>query len=64
MLTVIGIATIARKIGVSRQRARFIINNPRANFPEPAAMLDDAPGWLEAAVDAWLDSNRPGWRAK
>ena len=62
VLELVGIATVARKLGVSQQRARQIIDNPRRQFPRPAATIDSRPGWHEADVDAWLDEHRPGWR--
>jgi predicted DNA-binding transcriptional regulator AlpA len=58
----IGLATIARKMNVTRQRVRQLVDNPRAAFPAPAAMVDDRPAWRESDVDAWLDAHRPGWR--
>lgn len=64
VLVLVGIATVARKMGVSPQRARQIIDNPRRAFPAPAAETDGRPGWHEADVDAWLDAHRPGWRGE
>jgi predicted DNA-binding transcriptional regulator AlpA len=61
VLRLVGIAAVARKMGVTAQRARQIIDNPRRQFPQPVAMIDNRPGWHEADVDAWIAANpRPG----
>jgi predicted DNA-binding transcriptional regulator AlpA len=63
-VVLIGISAIARKMGVTRQRVRQIIDNPRLEFPEPAATVDNHPAWHESDIEVWLDANRPGWRDK
>ena len=54
-----GLAEVAGLAGVSRTRAGQLANHP--DFPEPVQRLAMGPVWLEADVQAFLDTPRkPG----
>ncbi|GGM61093.1 hypothetical protein GCM10011608_52670 [Micromonospora sonchi] len=52
-----GRGEIARRLGVSRQRAGEIID--RADFPEPYDVLGMGAVWRIADVEEWIRRNRP-----
>lgn len=52
-----GRGEIARRLGVSRQRAGEIID--RADFPAPYDTLGMGHVWRIADVEAWIREHRP-----
>lgn len=52
-----GRGEIARRLGVSRQRAGEIID--RAGFPEPYDVLGMGKVWRIDDVEAWIREHRP-----
>ena len=56
-LDVMGVAEIARRIGVSRSRASQIVRE--RGFPEPAARLIGIVIWETKDVEAWITTHRP-----
>ncbi|SCG78100.1 hypothetical protein GA0070613_6464 [Micromonospora inositola] len=48
---------IAARLGVSRQRARQIIDRP--DFPGPYDRLGMGAVWLKRDVEAWIAEHRP-----
>lgn len=52
-----GRGEIARRLGVSRQRAAEIID--RADFPAPYDVLGMGAVWRIADVEAWIREHRP-----
>ncbi|MFD6640298.1 helix-turn-helix transcriptional regulator [Micromonospora chalcea] len=52
-----GRGEIARRLGVSRQRAGEIIDRP--DFPEPYDRLGMGSVWLKSDVEAWIEKHRP-----
>jgi predicted DNA-binding transcriptional regulator AlpA len=51
-MDLVGIAEIASKLGVSRQRASQLSTSK--GFPAPAARLGMGPVWRTAAVERWI----------
>ena len=49
----VGVAEIARILGVSRQRVHQIVASS-PDFPEPEAVLTAGKIWSRAALDEWL----------
>jgi predicted DNA-binding transcriptional regulator AlpA len=47
-----GVSEVAQILGVSRQRARQLADDPR--FPKPVAVLMSGPVWIAADVRAFL----------
>lgn len=56
-LDVMGVAEIARRLGVSRSRAAQIVREK--HFPDPAAVLTGIVIWETADVEAWIAVHRP-----
>ncbi len=56
----VGVAEIAGALGVGRARADVI--SRYRGFPEPVVTRDRIRLWRRRDVEAWLDTNRPGWR--
>jgi predicted DNA-binding transcriptional regulator AlpA len=56
-MRLMGMAEIARALGVGRQRAYQITR--QKGFPDPIQALDMGSVWDEAAVLAWIKANRP-----
>jgi prophage regulatory protein len=52
-----GMAEIARALGVGRQRAYQL--SKQKGFPDPIQTLEMGSVWDEAAVLAWIAENRP-----
>ncbi|MFG3710151.1 helix-turn-helix transcriptional regulator [Micromonospora sp. NPDC047730] len=52
-----GRGEIARRLGVSRQRAAEIIDRP--DFPAPYDVLGMGAVWQIADVEAWIREHRP-----
>lgn len=52
-----GAGEITARLGVSRQRARQIIDRP--DFPKPYDRLGMGSVWLKADVEAWIREHRP-----
>lgn len=55
-LDVMGVAEIARRLGVSRSRAAQIVREE--GFPEPVAVLTGIVIWEAADVEAWISKHR------
>lgn len=55
-LDVMGVAEIARRLGVSRSRAAQIVRE--RGFPDPAARLTGIVIWETADVEAWIAAHR------
>lgn len=55
VLDVVGVAEIARKLGVSRQRVHEIIRSD-TDFPEPAAELSAGRIWKAPDVERWMSA--------
>lgn len=55
-LDVMGVAEIARRLGVSRSRAAQIVREK--SFPDPAAVLTGIVIWETADVEAWIATHR------
>jgi predicted DNA-binding transcriptional regulator AlpA len=56
MHNLVGLAEIAAKLGISRQRADQIVKS-YADFPAPTAVLTSGRVWETAAVDAWISAH-------
>jgi len=56
-LDVMGVAEIARRLGVSRSRAAQIVRE--RGFPEAAARLVGIVIWETTDVEAWIATHRP-----
>jgi prophage regulatory protein len=52
-----GAGEITKRLGVSRQRARQIIDRP--DFPEPYDRLGMGAVWRIDEVEAWIKKYRP-----
>jgi prophage regulatory protein len=52
-----GRGEIARRLGVSRQRAGEIIDRP--DFPEPYDRLGMGAVWRKADIESWIEKHRP-----
>jgi len=64
MPSVVGVAEVAKSIGVSRQRVSELARS--GNFPPPAYVLASGPIWLESSVARFVQGwdRRPGRRAR
>jgi prophage regulatory protein len=51
----IGLSAIARRLGVSRQRAHVLATRP--DWPAPAHELDTGRVWAELDVERWIAAN-------
>lgn len=49
-IELVGIAEIAERLGVSKQRIGNLIDSKKANFPEPLARLRMGPVWIVAST--------------
>lgn len=56
-MTLMGMAEIARALGVGRQRAYQI--SRQKGFPDPVATLEMGSVWDGAKVMEWIRVNRP-----
>lgn len=52
-LDLMGTSEIARRLGVSRQRASQLTAHP--NFPSPASRLAMGPVWRRRDVERWIE---------
>lgn len=52
-----GAGEITTRLGVSRQRARQIIDRP--DFPKPYDRLGMGSVWLKSDVETWIREHRP-----
>lgn len=57
-----GLAEVASLAGVSRKRAWQLTRHPQ--FPSPVIVLAATPVWRVSDVQAFLDTPRPGGRAR
>ena len=56
-LRLMGMAEIAERLRLSRERASQLAN--RRDFPEPVARLKMGQVWLASDVDEWVRVHRP-----
>lgn len=63
-MELLGVAEIAGRLGVSRQRVHQI--RQRGGFPAPVAQLASGDVWDAADIDAWIATwvRRPGRPAR
>ena len=60
--TLVGLTEVGAMLGVSRERARQIIDN-YPDFPPPAALVGTRRGWERGHVEQWVSAHpvrRPG----
>ncbi len=53
----ISTSDIGRRLGVSRERARQLINGE--GFPEPVQEVGRTRLWDPADIERWIETNRP-----
>ncbi len=56
-IRLMGATEIARRLGITRQRAYVITS--RRDFPAPRWVLTMGSIWVEEEVEAWIEANRP-----
>jgi prophage regulatory protein len=57
---VLRLPDVLAQVNLSRSQVYLMIG--RGEFPAPIKLSARASGWLEAAVDAWIESRRPASR--